>query len=438
MTDMTVGSPMKVIVKFTIPILMGNILQLTYNIADTRIVGSFLGDHALAAVGAMATLFSVVVYFLMGLANGFAIATARYFGAHDMENVHKTFVASVVMGIGVVVIMTVTLQLFMNPLLYFLNVPDSLHDESAGYIRIVVFGLIVTVIYDIFLASARAIGDSLTPLLTLVVSVLLNIAGDIILIVVFGFGVRGVALATIGAQLITLTICGIYLLRKYPFFRIHRADLHELELPMMKGMMQSGLSMAFMGTLIAIGSLILQTAINGLGPSYIVAQSAARRITEVFMTIFNAIGNAMAPYCSQNLGAGRWDRIHQGMRAGYIITCSWCAVVLLLVQPLAPVMVQLVTGSSDQVMIDAASQYLRIDTILYILVAIIITIRFSMQGVGDKITPLISSGIEMVGKIILTYTLVPVMGYFGVILVEPITWIFMIIPLIWQVRKWQK
>ncbi|MBQ0079493.1 MAG: polysaccharide biosynthesis C-terminal domain-containing protein [Eubacterium sp.] len=438
MTDMTVGSPMKVIVKFTIPILLGNILQLTYNIADTRIVGSFLGDHALAAVGAMATLFSVVIYFLMGLANGFAIATARHFGAHDMNGVHKTFVAAIVMGIGVALVMTTILQLFMDPILVFLNVPDSLHDESEGYIRIVVWGLIITMIYDILLASARAIGDSLTPLLTLVVSVLLNIAGDIILIVVFGFGVKGVALATLGAQLITMTICSVYLLRKYPFFRIKAADFGKLELPMMKGMMTSGLSMAFMGTLIAIGSLVLQTAINGLGPSYIVAQSAARRITEVFMTIFNAVGNAMAPYCSQNLGAGKWDRIHKGIRAGLIITCSWCAVVLLLVEPLAPVMVQLVTGSHDQVMIDAAALYLRIDTTLYILVAIIITLRFSMQGVGDKITPLFSSSIEMIGKIILTYTLVPVMGYFGVILVEPITWIFMIIPLVWKVLQWEK
>lgn len=438
MNDMTVGSPTKVIIKFTIPILLGNILQLTYNIADTRIVGSFIGDHALAAVGATATMFSMVVYFFMGLANGFAIATARFFGAKNMGSVHKTFVRALVMGVGLTICVTVVTQIFMNPILHFLNVPDEIFTDSCRYISIIIWGLTVTVIYDVLLASARAIGDSLTPLLTLVVSVLLNIGGDILLIVVFHMGVAGAAIATIMAQAITLIVCGIYLLKKYPFFRFNLGEIKELDTTMMRSMMQSGLSMAFMGTLIAIGSLILQTAINLLGPSYIVAQSAARRLSEVFMTVFNAMGNAMAPYCSQNMGAGNWDRIHAGLRSGYKITCSWCAFVLLIVWLFAPNMVYLITGSHDLVMINAATLYLRVDTILYVLVAIIITTRFAMQGIGDKITPLISSGIEMIGKIILTYTLVPIMGYMGVILVEPITWIFMIIPLLWKVRKWEK
>lgn len=438
MQDMTQGTPVKVIVRFTIPILLGNILQLTYNLADTRIVGSFIGDHALAAVGATATMFSLFVYFFMGLANGFAIATARYFGAGDMEGVHKSFVAALVMGIGLTVIISIVIELQMNPFLRFLNVPDEILADSRLYIRIVIAGLVITMIYDVLLASARAIGDSVTPLLTLIVSVGLNIVGDIILIVVFGIGVAAVAIATIAAQFITLIACGIYLLRKYPFFRFDREDFKNLELPMMKSMMLSGLSMAFMGTLIAIGSLVLQTAINLLGSSYIVAQSAARRITDVLMTVFVAVGNAMAPYCSQNLGAGRWDRIRAGMKAGYAITCSWCALVLIIVWLFASTMISLVTGSHDQVMIDAATLYLKVDSALYVLVAIIFTIRFSMQGVGDKVTPLVSSGIEMIGKIIMTYTLVPVMSYMGVILVEPITWIFMIIPLIRKVRKWEK
>ena len=438
MNDMTVGSPMKVIIKFTIPILLGNLLQLTYNIADTRIVGSFIGDHALAAVGATATMFSLVVSFFMGLANGFAIATARFFGARDIAKVHRTFVAALVMGVGITICLTISTQIFMNPILNFLNVPDEIFVDSRRYISIIIWGLTITVIYDVLLASARAIGDSLTPLLTLVVSVMLNIGGDILLIVGFHMGVAGAAIATVASQAITLVICGIYLLKKYYFFRFRMYEIKELDSVMMRSMMQSGLSMAFMGTLIAIGSLILQTAINLLGSSYIVAQSAARRLSEVFMTVFNAMGNAMAPYCSQNMGAGKWDRIHEGLKAGYKITCSWCVFVLIIVWLFAPNMVYFVTGSHDQTMIDAASLYLRIDTILYVLVAIIVTTRFAMQGVGDKITPLISSSIEMFGKIILTYTLVPVMGYMGVILVEPITWIFMIIPLLWKVRKWEK
>ena len=156
------------------------------------------------------------------------------------------------------------------------------------------------------------------------------------------------------------------------------------------------------------------------------------------MSIFVAVGQTMATYCSQNLGADRWDRIHQGMKVGYWITCLWCIIVLVIVYTLAPTLIVLITSSSDAVMIHAADQYLRIDSILYVLVAIIFVQRHSMQGVGDTVTPLVSSGIEMIGKIILAYTLVPALGYFGVILVEPIVWIFMIIPLIWKVRKWEK
>ena len=211
-----------------------------------------------------------------------------------------------------------------------------------------------------------------------------------------------------------------------------------MEKPMMVSMMKSGLSMAFMSSLISIGSFVLQTAINGLGNSYIVAQSAARRITELLMSVFVAVGHTMATYCSQNLGAKRWDRIHAGMKAGYRVTCLWCAAVLIIVYTLAPKLIFLITGSSDQIMIHAASQYLRIDTILYVLVAVIFVQRNSMQGIGDTVTPLISSGIEMVGKVILAFTLVPAMGYSGVILVEPIVWIVMIIPLVLKVRTWEK
>jgi Na+-driven multidrug efflux pump len=207
---------------------------------------------------------------------------------------------------------------------------------------------------------------------------------------------------------------------------------------MMVTMMKTGLSMALMSCLISIGSFVLQTAINGLGNSYIVAQSAARRITEILMSVFVAIGHTMATYCSQNLGADRWDRIHEGMKAGYWITCLWCVLVLVIVYTLAPTLICMITGSSDLVMIHAATQYLRIDSILYVLVAVIFVQRNSMQGIGDTVTPLISSGIEMAGKIILAFTLVPALGYFGVILVEPIVWIVMIIPLILKVRTWER
>lgn len=438
MNDMTIGSPIKIITKFTIPILLGNLLQLAYNVIDMRLVGSFLGDRSLAAVGATAVMYTLFVGFFMGVANGFAVTTARYFGSKNMEKVHVAFVSSIIMGVVLSAGVSLLCLFFLPPIMQFLNVPENVFSESASYIRIIIAGLVVTMIYNVLLASARAIGDSITPLLTLFVSVGLNIFGDILFLGVLHTGVWGAAAATIASQAITAAVCCVYILNKYRFYRFRPADIRRMEQPMMVTMVKTGLSMAFMNSLISIGSFILQTAINDLGNSYIVAQSAARRITEILMSIFVAVGQTMATYCSQNLGADRWDRIHQGMKVGYWITCLWCIIVLVIVYTLAPTLIVLITSSSDAVMIHAADQYLRIDSILYVLVAIIFVQRHSMQGVGDTVTPLVSSGIEMIGKIILAYTLVPALGYFGVILVEPIVWIFMIIPLIWKVRKWEK
>ena len=437
MNDMTTGSPARIIIKFTIPILLGNLLQLAYNVIDMRLVGSFLGDSSLAAVGATSVMYSLFIGFFMGIANGFAVTTARHFGGKDMDKVHIAFVSSLVMGILLAIVISLLCLVFLGPIMRFLNVPEDIFAESAGYIRIIIAGLVITMIYDILMASARAIGDSITPLLTLFVSVGLNIAGDILFLGVLRTGVWGAAAATVASQAITAAVCGIYILNKYRFYRFQSGDLSRMEKDMMRSMMKTGISMALMSSLINIGSFILQTAINDLGNSYIVAQSVARRITEILMSVFVAVGHTMATYCSQNLGAERWDRIHQGMKAGYWITCLWCIIALIIVYTLAPTMICLITGSSDTVMIDAATEYLRIDSLLYVLVAIIFVQRNSMQGIGDAITPLVSSGIEMAGKIILAYTLVPALGYFGVILVEPIVWIFMIIPLIWKVRTWE-
>ncbi|MCQ2510606.1 MAG: polysaccharide biosynthesis C-terminal domain-containing protein [Lachnospiraceae bacterium] len=438
MKDMTKGSPAKLILAFAIPILVGSLLQKTYSIADTRIVGTYLGDTSLAAVGATTVLSSLFNGFFTGIANGFAIMTAQKFGAKSEKGVRTSFAVALVLGMILAAVLVGMTLLCLNPILHFLKVPEELYEVSAGYIRIVLAGMIVTMLYDILIASARAIGDSVTPLLTLLLSVLLNIIGDIVLLGYFHTGVWGAAVATVGAQVITIVICAIYMVQKYEVFRIKREDFRSCKSGMAKAMFATGLSMGFMNSLIGIGSLILQTAVNGLGASYIVAQSVARKITEVLMSVFVSVGNTMATFCGQNYGAKKFSRIKRGIRAGYVITCSWCLLVLVIAYTSASWMVQTITGSTDPIMIEAASKYLRIDTVLYVLVAIIFVLRNSLQGIGDRITPLISSGIEMLGKVILTYTLVPMFLYDGVIWVEPIVWIVMVIPLIKRMRDWNR
>ncbi|MDO4616115.1 MAG: MATE family efflux transporter [Lachnospiraceae bacterium] len=438
MKDMTKGSPTRLILAFSLPILIGSLLQMTYSIADTRIVGTYLGDEALAAVGATTVLSFLFNGFFTGIANGFAIMTAQKFGAKDRKNVKASFAAALVMGLALAVLFVGITLLLLDPILNFLNVPAELYETAAGYIRIVLAGMVITMLYNVLIASARAIGDSITPLLTLTLSVLLNIIGDIVLLRYFHTGVWGAAAATVGAQAVTIVICAVYMLQKYDLFRITGEDIRDCNRGMLRFMLSTGLSMGCMNSLIGVGSLILQTAVNDLGSSYIVAQSTARKITEVLMSVFVSVGIAMATYCGQNFGARKYTRIRKGIRTGYWITCSWCIAVLLIVYTSAAWMVQAVTGSDDTVMIEAAVKYLRMDTILYVLVAVIFVQRNALQGVGDRITPLISSGIEMAGKIILTYTLVPAWGYDGVIWVEPIVWVVMILPLMKKMRDWNR
>ena len=233
MNDMTVGSPTRIIIKFTIPILLGIWLQLAYSVIDMRLVGSFLGDRSLAAVGATTVLYSLFIGFFMGIANGFAVTTARHFGGKNMEKVHIAFVTSVVMGVALAALTSILCLAFLGPIMHFLNVPQDIFAESASYIRIITAGLLVTMLYDILLASARAIGDSITPLFTLFVSVGLNIAGDILFLGVLRTGVWGAALATVLAQAVTAIVCSIYILNKYRFFRFTWSDLSKMEKPMM-------------------------------------------------------------------------------------------------------------------------------------------------------------------------------------------------------------
>jgi Na+-driven multidrug efflux pump len=291
--------------------------------------------------------------------------------------------------------------------------------------------------YNLLSGIIRALGDSKHPVQFLIIASIVNIGLDLLFIIPLHMGITGAALATVISQGLAGVMCLVFIIRKIEILQLSKEDW-QLDGSHFLILLNMGLPMGLQYSITAIGSVILQTAINGLGNSYIVAQSAARRITEILMSVFVAIGHTMATYCSQNLGADRWDRIHEGMKAGYWITCLWCVLVLVIVYTLAPTLICMITGSSDQVMIRAATQYLRIDNILYVLVAVIFVQRNSMQGIGDTVTPLISSGIEMAGKIILAFTLVPALGYFGVILVEPIEWIVMIIPLILKVRTWER
>lgn len=435
MKDLTKGKPSVLILTFALPIFLANLLQLTYSIVDTRIVGTFLGENMLAAVGATTTLSNLIIGFLLGLSNGFAIVTAQKFGAKDIRAVKKSFATAIILGVSTALVLTVAGLVFLHPILKFLNIPDELFKESASYISVIIAGLLATFLYDICAAVLRAIGDTITPLIILTISVALNVAGDIFFVVIVKAGVRGAAVATVLAQLIAFIVCAFYMVKKYDILRLSRTDFKGMESAMVKNMLGGGLSMGFMSSLVNIGSLTLQTAINKLGQDIIVAHTAARKISEIFMVMFTVFGQTMATYCGQNIGAGKVDRVKKGIRLSILYTCIWCTLVVIASYTIGGWLVYLVTGSSNDAVIVNATNYLKFDTIFYYVTAVICIVRNAMQGLGEHITPLISSSLEMIGKIIIAATLVPVMGYTGVIIAEPLVWFIMVIPLIVKIYR---
>ena len=293
-------------------------------------------------------------------------------------------------------------------------------------------------LYNVCAGLFRAIGDSLTPLLFLIASTFVNIGLDPLFVCVFHLGVAGAAWATILSQYGSFACCFIYMRKRYDILLFGKKDCH-LKRDMVKEMLSIGFSMGFMNSLINIGSVALQGAINSLqDTNYIVAHTAARKITEIYKIMFSVFGQTMATFCGQNMGARKVDRIKEGMKLAIIYTCVWSTFAMIASYTIGPQLVHMVTGSHKDVVIVNATNYLKFNTIFYYVPAVISIVRNVMQGIGDQITPLVSSGLEMVGKVVIAFTLVPLMGYAGVIVAEPIVWFIMVIPLIVQIIRTPK
>lgn len=435
MKDLTKGKPSILILTFALPIFLGNLLQLTYSLIDTRIVGSFLGEDALAAVGATTTLSNLIIGFLFGLCNGFGILTAQYFGAKKMDRLRKSFAHALEFGIVVAILLTAAGLIFLNPILVFLNVPEGLTPVAYEYIAVIIAGLIATLFYDVFAATLRAMGNTVIPLIILFLSVIMNIGGDLLFVAVLDTGVWGAAFATVLSQVVAAVVCGLYIYIKYPILRIKSTDFACNDLSMIRNMISSGLSMGFMSSLVNIGSLTLQTSINKLGQDIIIAHTAARKISEIFMIMFSVFGQTMATYCGQNIGAGEIKRIKKGILLAIGYTYIWCVLNIITSYTISPWLVSVITGSHNPVVIENATAYLKFDTLFYFVPAVICILRNSLQGLGERVVPVISSFLEMGGKVVIAATLVPMLNYTGVILAEPIVWFIMVIPLLIKIFR---
>ena len=423
MKDLTKGKPSALILSFALPIFLGNLLQLTYSLVDTRIVGSFLGEDALAAVGATSTLSGLIIGFLLGLSNGFAIITAQKFGAKNIADMKKSFAMSLVIGTGISILFTIAGLLFLKPILHFLNVPKHLVPVAKGYIAIIIAGLLATFLYDACAATLRAIGDAVTPLIILAISVALNIVGDLFFVVVLKTGVKGAAIATVLAQIIAFVICWIYMIRKYEILRLQKEEFKDPSPIMVKEMISAGMSMGFMSSLVNIGTLTLQTAINKLGKDIIIAHTAARKITEIFMIMFSVFGQTMATYCGQNYGAGNHERIRRGTKDAFALSAAFSIVISLLVNLFAHPLMQIFVKASEMEVIAIGVQYLRLEGSFYLGIGWLFLLYGYYRAVKRAEMSVVLTVISLGMRVALAYLFsATALGVAGIWIAIPIGW----------------
>lgn len=434
MRDLTKGSIGKVILQFAFPIFIGQIIQLFYSIADTYIIGRILGEEALAAVGSVCSISDMIVGFLVGLTNGFAVIAARYYGAKDKEGLNKSFASSLLFGTIAALLITVSCVAFLPQLLNFVNIAPAHVVDGSAYIRVILLGITAPMLYNVFASTLRATGDTIAPLIFLFISNILNIVLNFILVGYVHIGVVGSSLATVISQLFSALLCFIYINKRYPVLHLTRKSF-VINSRMAKQLCASGLSMGFMSSLVALGTLALQSSINTFSTNTIVAHYAARKLTSIFMTPFGVLGMTMASYCSQNYGAYEFERIRQGIKKSILYSWIWCVGVVVVTYTIVPILIRAITSTDIDEVIHTSTLYLRVDTLLYFIVAIISVSRNALQGIGEHITPIVSSTIELIGKYLTVIFLTPRLHYMGIIISEPIVWVLMVIPLIIKLKK---
>lgn len=421
MKDLTKGTPFRLILMFALPILFGSIFQQAYSFTDTIIIGQQLGKTSIAAVGSTASVVSLMFNIINGMVTGFAIIVARNFGAGDHKEMHRTIARMITFaGIVTAVIIAVTM-FFVTPLLQLLDTPESIFEEAKTYLLIVAGGLVVTVIYNLESGILRAVGDSVIPLIILIISAVLNIFLDLLFVVVFQWGVSGAALATVLAQLISAVVCFIYLVKRRPFLVVKRSDFC-FTADSTRELFSAGLGMALMYSIVDIGSIVLQNGINGMGEDIIAAHTAARKILGLILMPFSAVGATMVTFCSQNYGAGKFSRIRRGMRDGLVISFIWSTLAIAIIYLAGNILVHLILPDADAMIADTALDYLKFNVLFFYPLAVLLGVRSSLQGLGRSLVPIIASIIELLWKICTVIIMIPIFEYFGVILSEPIIW----------------
>ena len=435
--DMTKGSPMKLILGFAVPLLFGLLFQQFYSMVDTIIVGHYLGVNALASVGATGSVNFLIIGFCMGVCNGFAIPIAQEFGAGNEKNLRKYVTNSVWLAVVFAIVMTITVVLLCRPILRLMRTPDNIIDGSYSYIVIIFLGIPVTYLYNMTSAIIRSLGDSKTPVIFLTMAALLNIVLDLICIIIFHWGVAGAAIATVISQAAAGICCFLFMRRKFSVLQMSKEDWMRDRIFIEK-LCSMGLPMGLQYSITAIGSVILQSAVNGIGSDAVATVTAGSKLSMFLMCPFDAMGSTMATYGGQNVGAGKFDRVSKGLRSCVLLGAVYSVIALGAVLLIGDDMLLLFLDKSETAILENAKWYITTNVCFYFLLALVNIVRFMIQGMGYSKLAVFAGMFEMIARGLAGFVLVPIFGFTAVGFANPLAWLFadaFLIPAYIHARK---
>lgn len=436
--DMTTGNPLKRILTFCIPLFIGNLFQQFYNMADSIIVGHFIGVDAFAAVGATGTIIFCIIGFAQGSCAGFAIPVAQEFGAHNEQELRRCVAAAVQVTALIALPLTAVTLLATRPILTLLRTPSDIFEASYSYLFIIFAGIVPSMLYNLLASLLRALGDSRTPLYFLAIASVLNVLLDLLFVGAFSFGVAGAALATVLSQLLSALLCLVYVMKKFPILQLSREEW-RISLPHCRRELAVGLPMGLQISITAVGALILQTAVNGLGSRIVASISASSKVSALLYAPMDAIGIAMATYCGQNYGARRPDRVRAGVRQSTLLMTAYSVVCFFICYYLSPTIALLFIDASETFVLANMHQHLVVCSSFYIPLILIYVYRNALQGMGYSKPAMLGGLLELIGRTCVAFFLVGRFGFDAVCFANPVAWVLadcLLLPLyFYKIRK---
>ncbi|OFT01988.1 MATE family efflux transporter [Granulicatella sp. HMSC31F03] len=426
--DMTSGKPIKLIWNFTIPLLIGNLFQQLYNMADTFIVGRTIGVHALASVGSTGSIIFLILGFANGLTAGLAIPLAQRYGAKNYSGVKRSFYVSILISAVVAILLTILSMVFCRQILEIMQTPVEIIDGAYDYLMVIFAGIFSSMAFNLLSNIFRSIGDAKTPLYFLVIACIMNIILDVVFIAGFGMGVEGAGYATVLSQIFSALACILYIWKKIPILRLNSKDF-VAESSDVREHVRISFPMAFQSSIIAIGAIIIQITLNQLGATAVAAYTAAQKIDQVAILPMMSFGVTMATFVAQNYGAKKYDRIWRGVRDCIKLSLTFAISVGIILNLFSPIFIRAFVGVGHEEVVELGAIYFITNGTMYSLLSLLFIYRYTLQGVGKTFTPTIAGIMELCMRAFAAVVLSNLYGYTGATMANPLAWLGSLIPL---------